>query len=751
MKLKKIIATSMLSIFLVGGLFSCNPSTEEDGNQWGGDGGDPVILPDDVYVSNIEITKQPDRLSYVPNEEKFDPTGMILKATWSDGYIEENVDHSKIYFEPSGILTEKDKEVTIFYGDATTTVQIDTDLNLELSIEQMPNKVEYTIGDTFDPTGLVLGYYNPDTGIKIPIDDYDISKIEYSDDPLTLDDTFITITYEDKTINIPINVRAESIQIELEDHTKVSYFGDARPKSQVLLDKDTNKYYIYNDKETLFDTYKEAFDESYKTMSEASKAMVEYASNNDFVAYLDSENRGFDVKVNVEETGDYKLYIRGASNDLNNNPPTESYDMNISEKLKINIGEETIPISENALLPGKTSPQPDFHLFTNWSTAYLATVHLEEGENIIKFTTIGAGDHIGNVSWSCYGQYDYVLLEKTEKHEGEIESLSVDGSLANTTYYEGETFNPVNLKVTAKYKDGYIEEIHDFTFTKEPLTREDSSFTISYNGVETKLPLNIIKVKNIEVLQGYQANYTTGQEFDSSTLVVKATYEDGTTNEDFKLYTLKVDSPLTVNSKEFTVSYFDLEVKASLVVIEEATIQKIEFEDPLAVSWTGNEIYRKSSQDPNHWMLSYASNNDFLCRTSAGDVLTVKVFSSKARTANLTIRASSSYFKENPPKEVIETKMNEIVDISVNDGQPIDLTNKVLPGKKAESPSGDRELFVYFCDIDLGDIELKKGENLINFAFKNPNNYTNCFQKLDSVTPQDACGQYDSLTITFKD
>ena len=85
-------------------------------------------------------------------------------------------------------------------------------------------------------------------------------------------------------------------------------------------------------------------------------------------------------------------------------------------------------------------------------------------------------------------------------------------------------------------------------------------------------------------------------------------------------------------------------------------------------------------------MLSYASNNDFLCRTSAGDLLTVKVFSSKARTANLTIRASSSYFKENPPKEVIETKMNEIVDISVNDGQPIDLTNKVLPGKKAESP-----------------------------------------------------------------
>ncbi len=751
MRLNKVFSKSLLLLSLTGLLLSCQPNTTNT-TGGGGDSNDTAFIPDEVYVSEIEITKQPDRLTYVPNEERFDPTGMIVKATWSDGYVEENVPSTKYYFEPSGILTESDDKITIYYGDASTTLNIQTNLNLDLTIEQMPNKIDYTIGEVFDPTGLVLAYYNPDNNLKIAIKDYDISMVQYDKTPLELSDTAVTVTYEDKQIDIPITVRAESIQIELEDQTKVSYFGGTKPKTEILYDVETQKYYRANEEDITYDTYQEAYDAIYPHLTEASKAMLEFASGNDFIAYLDSEDRGFNVNVDIEEAGSYKVYLRGASNDLDNNPPTESYDMNISEKLKMTIDDEEIPISKNAILQGKKENEPNYHLFTNWYTAYLATIDLKEGSNTLTFTTFGDGTPTSDkISWKCYGQYDYILFEKTEKHTGEIEDLSIDYSRAKTAYHEGEVFSPVGLKVVAKYKDGYEEEIYDFTYPTEPLTRENSHIEIAYGDKKASIPLTIKKVTGLEISEGYRNTYVEGEVFDASNLVVKATFEDGVIDEDFKLYDLSVDNPLTTSSSTFTVTYFDIKVNGEITVNTEEKIQLIEFEDANYVSWTGNEISRKSSQNPTHWMLDYASGKDFLCGTNAGAVLTVKIHSSKARKANLTIRASSSFYKENPPKELFETKMNEIVDIMVNETDSIDLTDKVLPGKKAADPNGDRELFVYFADIDLGDIDLKAGSNIITFTFKNPNNYTNCFQKSDKETPQDACGQYDSLTLTLKD
>ena len=61
---------------------------------------------DEVYVTSIEVTTPPTKTKYIPLEEAFDSKGMVIKAIWSDGYIEEDVQTNKYYVEPSGILPE---------------------------------------------------------------------------------------------------------------------------------------------------------------------------------------------------------------------------------------------------------------------------------------------------------------------------------------------------------------------------------------------------------------------------------------------------------------------------------------------------------------------------------------------------------------------------------------------------------------------------------------------------------------------
>ena len=77
-------------------------------------------------------------------------------------------EETKYYVEPSGIIPEGTTYVTIYYGDASTKLDISTTGTFELYVVQVPVKTDYTVGDFFDPTGLILGYRSGDTTKEIP-------------------------------------------------------------------------------------------------------------------------------------------------------------------------------------------------------------------------------------------------------------------------------------------------------------------------------------------------------------------------------------------------------------------------------------------------------------------------------------------------------------------------------------------------------------------------------------------------------
>ena len=79
-------------------------------------------------------------------------------------------------------------------------------LPLEISkieLESLPTKTTYYAGEIFDPTGMVIEatYTN---GNKRVID---YSNLQYKTTPLTIDDTILTITYQDFTVELPITIQ----------------------------------------------------------------------------------------------------------------------------------------------------------------------------------------------------------------------------------------------------------------------------------------------------------------------------------------------------------------------------------------------------------------------------------------------------------------------------------------------------------------------------------------------------------------
>lgn len=81
-----------------------------------------------------------------------------------------------------------------------------TDVQLMMTAD----KDEYIIGETFDPTGIMLTEVYSD-GTRKEVTDYTYSP----DGPLTADDTVVTITYGDYTFENPITVISASDKIVL--------------------------------------------------------------------------------------------------------------------------------------------------------------------------------------------------------------------------------------------------------------------------------------------------------------------------------------------------------------------------------------------------------------------------------------------------------------------------------------------------------------------------------------------------------
>ncbi len=161
-------------------------------------------------LEKIEITTNPNKTAYEEGE-KFDKTGMVVTAIYSDSSKETVTDYA---YTPTGSLTKNDTKITITYKDKTATVTITvkekTPPVVEKTLERIevttnPNKTAYEEGEKFDKTGMVVTAVYSDNS-KETVTDYTYTPTG----SLTKNDTKIKITYKDKTATVTITVKEKT-------------------------------------------------------------------------------------------------------------------------------------------------------------------------------------------------------------------------------------------------------------------------------------------------------------------------------------------------------------------------------------------------------------------------------------------------------------------------------------------------------------------------------------------------------------
>ena len=154
-----------------------------------------VIANASKTLSSIAITAEPNRTTYWPTQ-KFDPTGMVVTATYSDNSTTEVTDYS---ISPSRVLTSTDTSVTISYTEdnitKTATQEITVVSLSSISITTEPSTTTYTAGQSFDTKGMVVTATYSDNSSKV------VEFYTYSPSgALSTADTSVTISYTEDDV-----------------------------------------------------------------------------------------------------------------------------------------------------------------------------------------------------------------------------------------------------------------------------------------------------------------------------------------------------------------------------------------------------------------------------------------------------------------------------------------------------------------------------------------------------------------------
>lgn len=224
-------------------------------------------------------------------------------------------------------------------------------------------------------------------------------------------------------------------------------------------------------------------------------------------------------------------------------------------------------------------------------------------------------------------------------------SIAITTPPAKTTYVSGETFNPAGMVVTATYSNGATLKATGYSFSPDTaLTDGTTSVTIEYTeGGVTKTAEQAITVVHrltkIEITaQPTKKVYEYGDSFQSTGMVVKATYSDGAT-ANVTGYSCSPTLLSTVGTQTITVSYTEngvTKTATTSVTVNRKTISAVP-------SQSGTLTYTGSSQSPswNNYSTTQLTIGGTTSGTNAGSYTATFTPKSNYRWADGTTTAKS--------------------------------------------------------------------------------------------------------------
>ena len=541
-----------------------------------------ILKPVSVERIIIENTK-----TQVPEGAVLDMTGITLTAKYTGNAPETNFANTSVFrvenfssYNPE-ILGNKTLKLVTYAGQTNNLAITTIAKKIEkLSIIEMPNKTKYFCGEIPDITGLTLEvkYNNGATEI---IENTGLITI-VSFDTSTKGAKQAEVSYGGLSVSFDISVfeiLPESIELAGSSEHKQSYIrGEAWTsegyKFTVKYNNNTSSTVgTENITFTALDTSSEGNKTvkatyHYVTVDGESKTLsCDIALNVGDISYVEIESiptkttyftSEFDTSnADIDLTGLVLkvTYTNGVVKYVNDGYTlVKNYNMSIA-------GEKPISVTygEKALLNGQTFtirvvepemtgiaitllPKTEYYVGDTFTTSGMTLMRyyndgsekpLHDG---YSFQIDGYEmNYAPTFSFTGSKNVNIIYIEnnvrKTASYTYNVSPVileRIEVSQYKRNYKVGDIFKNDGMIVNAIYNNGKIEQVYDYTWNVNVITKDTTSVTIYYDGMSAQISISVVTPSRIEITSlPEKTTYEQFETLDISGLAVEAVYYDG--------------------------------------------------------------------------------------------------------------------------------------------------------------------------------------------------------------------------------
>ena len=522
-------------------------------------------------LERIEITKNPDKISYIENTN-FDDSGMELTAYYSNDFSEKITAGWSILYDFSEY---GDNEVKISYGgkEIALPVTVVEKTLTKIELTKNPNKMLYIQGTRFEDSGMELTLFYDNETSEIITAGWDV-EYDFSDTGMKT----VIILYGGKEISINVPVVAKTLEkiVVTKEPTKMQY---AVGTNFIDTGMELTLYYDNGTYENINSGWTTSYDFSEIGSSEI---MIYYAGKETSIN-VDVIAIAID-KIVVSKKPNKMLYVEGTQFITDGMELTLYYNNDTSQKVYSgwttqydfsSVGQKAVEISYAGLktsllvtVVAKTITQVEV---TNKPTkmqylegekfstsGMIVTAYYDNNtyETVVDYQVSGYTSTPGTKTITVIYQNKTATFNVTVLAK-QLSSIAITQNPIKTEYIEGTEFETIGMEVTLYYNNNTNEVVisgwniqYDFNQIGQRVV------TITYGNKSTTLTVNVVAktLSRIGITsQPSKLRYVEGEELNTSGMVVTA-YYDNNTSEPVINYQVSGYTP-TPGSKTITVSY----------------------------------------------------------------------------------------------------------------------------------------------------------------------------------------------------
>ena len=460
-----------------------------------------------VKPTKIEFLNAPTKKFYVGDASSvFDPEGLEVHVTYNNGTTKD-FDAADLEISYSGFDTTTAKTITMtgtYEGvSGTFNVVINPVELVSVAVKTMPNKTKYYVGDEFDQTGLTLtATYNNGKTETIT---NGITCTGFSSE--AVGSKTVTASYDGKTTTFNVDIEAvKLVSIAVKTNpTKMSYYqGDALDSTGL----------------TLTGTYNNGKTETITT---------------DFTcSALDSSSAG-QKTITVTYQG-----------------LTTTFTVTVVAVNLVSVAVKTMP-NKTSYFTGEAFDQTGLTLTATYNNGKTETI--STGISCTGFSSATAGQKTITASYAGKSTTFTVEVKAIVPV-----SISIKKAPNKTEYFVGDSYDGTGLVVNVVYNNGTNKDITTGFTTSgfSSASAGKNTVTVSYEGFTATFDVTIkaVELTGIEIAkQPNKTTFNTGDELDTTGLVLTLKYNNGTTGTTDKGYTVSGYDTDTAGEQTITVTY----------------------------------------------------------------------------------------------------------------------------------------------------------------------------------------------------